>query len=58
MAKAWLVAELFTKFRNETLDYLQRDQLSVLAHNKAIQKARESLRVSSADKQLLSSMRL
>lgn len=56
MAKAWLVAELFTKFRNETLDYLQRDQLSIFAHNKAIQKARESLRVSSADKQLLSSM--
>lgn len=58
MAKAWLVAELFTKFRNETLDYLQRDQLSVFAHNKAIQKARESLRVSAADKQLLSSLRL
>lgn len=38
MAKAWLVAELFAKFRNETLDYLQRDQLSVFAHNKAIQK--------------------
>lgn len=58
MAKAWLVAELFTKFRNETLDYLQRDQLSVFTHNKAIQKARESLRVSAADKQLLSSLRL
>lgn len=36
MAKAWLVAELFAKYRDATLDYLQRDQLSVFAHNKAI----------------------
>lgn len=58
MAKAWLIAELFAKFRDETLDYLQRDQLSVFAHNKAIQKARESRRISEADKQLLGSMKL
>lgn len=58
MAKAWLVAELFAKFRNETLGYLQRDQLSVFAHNKAIQKARESRRISDDDKQLLSSLKL
>ncbi len=58
MAQAWLVAELFAKFRNETLDYLQRDQLSVFAHNKAIQKARESRRISEVDKQLLNSMKL
>lgn len=58
MAKAWLVAELFAKFRNATLDYLQRDQLSVFAHNKAIQKARESRRISDDDKQTLSSLKL
>lgn len=57
MAKAWLVAELFAKYRDATLDYLQRDQLSVFAHNKAIQKARESRRISDADKQLLNSMK-
>lgn len=58
MAKAWLVAELFIKHRNATLDYLQRDQLSTFAHNKAIQKARESRRISDADKQLLNSLKL
>lgn len=57
MAKAWLIAEIFTKFRDAALDYLQRDQLSVFAHNKAIQKARESRRISETDKQLLSSMK-
>lgn len=58
MAKAWLVAELFTKFRDETLDYLLHDQLSQFAHNKAIQKACESYRVSEADKQTLRGMKL
>ncbi len=58
MAKAWLVAELFIKFRDETLDYLLHDQLSQFAHNKAIQKACESYRVSDADKQTLRGMKL
>lgn len=53
MAKAWLVAELYAKFPNATFDYLQRDQLSKFAHNKAIQKACESRRVSVADKRTL-----
>ena len=58
MAKAWLVAEMFAKQRAETLDYLQRDQLSTFAHNKAIQKACESFRVSAEDKQTLRGMKL
>lgn len=53
MAKAWLVAELYAKFPAATFDYLQRDQLSKFAHNKAIQKACESRRVGVADKQTL-----
>lgn len=58
MAKAWLVAELFTKFRDATLDYLQHDQLSTFEHNKAIQKACESRRISDDDKQILRGMKL
>lgn len=58
MAKAWLVAEMFTKYRDETLEYLQRDQLLEFEHNKAIQKACESRRVSEQDKQTLRSMKL
>lgn len=57
MAKAWLVAEMFPKFREEVFDYLQRDQLSQFAHNKAIQKACESRRVSDEDKQRLREMK-
>ena len=58
MATAWLVAEAFAKHRDATLDYLSHDQLSVFTHNKAIQKARESRRVSPADKQTLLGMKL
>lgn len=57
MAKAWLVAELFTKYRDQTMEYLMRDQLSRFAHNKAIQKACESRRISDSDKQTLRSMK-
>lgn len=57
MAKAWLIAELFTKYPRETLDYLGRDQLSKFAHNKAIQKACESRRISDQDKQTLRSLK-
>lgn len=58
MAKAWLIAEIFTKFPNQTYDYLSHDQLSTFAHNKAIQKVCESRRIFDADKQHLRSMKL
>lgn len=58
MAKAWLIAEMFTKFPAQTFDYLSRDQLSTFAHNKAIQKACESRRISPEDKQHLRGMKL
>lgn len=58
MAIAWLVAEAFTKFRDETLEYLRSDGLSTFTHNKAIQKARESRRVRAEDKEILATLRL
>lgn len=58
MAEAWLIAEIFTKFPAQTFAYLGRDQLSTFAHNKAIQKACESRRISTADKQHLRALKL
>ena len=58
MAAAWLVAEMIGRFRDVGMEYLSHDQLSIFAHNKAIQKACESRRVSLADKQTLRSMKL
>lgn len=58
MAKAWLVAEIFTKYPETTLEYLSHDQLSTFAHNQAIQKACESRRISVEDKQHLRGLKL
>lgn len=58
MAKAWLIAEIFTKFPAAVFDYLSRDQLSTFAHSKAIQKACESRRISTEDKQHLRGLKL
>ncbi len=57
MAEAWLIAEMFTVNREKTLQFLQNNRLSDFTHNKAIQKARESYRVSNADKQKLLSLK-
>lgn len=57
MAKAWLVAEIMAKYRDEAFEYLKCDQLSHFAHNKAIQKACESRRITEADKQTLRGMK-
>lgn len=53
MAKAWLVAEALVKDREVAMSYIYDNHLSNFAFNKAIQKARESYRVSAADKALL-----
>lgn len=58
MAEAWLVAKIFTKYPAQVFDYLLHDQLSTFAHNKAIQKACESRRISDEDKQRLRNMKL
>ena len=54
MGVAWLVATAMAKCRDETVEYMEREAKTVLnkfAYNKALQKMRESYRVSEADKQ-------
>ena len=46
MAVAWLLSVCVVKFPEKTVDYLKQDTLDIFTHNKAIQKARESFRVS------------
>lgn len=53
MAQAWALSICFVKCRDKTLEFLRHDQLDTWTHNKAIQKCRESLRVSAEDKALL-----
>lgn len=53
MAQAWLISMMFIKFREKTLDYLKENTLDNWIQNKAIQKIRESTRVSKEDKDLV-----
>lgn len=50
MMQAWLVATAFCKCHDRTLEYLARNKLSDVTQNMAIQKIRDSLRVSKSDK--------
>lgn len=53
MALSWLVSVLFIKFRIKTLELLKQRILPVFVQNKAIQKIRDSYRVSKDDKDML-----
>lgn len=53
MAQAWLISILFINFRDETLIYLQENNLDSWVQNKGIQKIRESTRVSVEDKRMI-----
>ena len=53
MAQAWLISIMFIKFRDKTLEYLKNNDLDSWTQNKAIQKIRESTRVSKEDKDFI-----
>lgn len=61
MANAWLVAECFVKFRDKTLAILRsddvREKINRFTLNKAVEKCRDSYRVSAEDKAFLLSLR-
>ena len=58
MAAAWAIAEAFIRYRDKTLPLIESRQLPVFVHNKAIQKIRESLRVSETDKIYLKTLKI
>ena len=57
MAAAWLISVMFVKYREYTLNYLKHNSLDDFTHNKALQKIRESLRVSKSDKELIKTLK-
>lgn len=57
MGIAWLVAEMYIKFPKHTMNYLKNCNLNKFTYNKALQKARESYRVSKEEKEILNKMK-
>ena len=55
MMKAWFFATALAKQYEATLPYIQQNRLDIWSHNKAIQKAAESFRVSQEHKDELKS---
>jgi len=53
MINAWLICECFIKHRDETIKFLDTNKLNRFTINKAIQKCRDSFRVSKEDKEML-----
>lgn len=53
MAVAWLISECYPKYKDKTINYLKNNKLDNWTHNKAIQKIRESNRVSIEEKNKL-----
>ena len=53
MAAAWAVSICYIKFPDKTGAFLQSNRLDGFTHNKALQKIRESTRVSAAEKEAL-----
>lgn len=58
MAVAWLLSVCFVKFYDETKAFMQNRTLDVFTYNKALQKARESFRLTPCQKEELQRMKV
>ena len=57
MAVAWLIAEALVKFYDEAKEFLLKNSLDRKTHNKAIQKAVESYRLTEDTKNYLKGLK-
>lgn len=57
MAKAWLIATAVINYEDRVIELLKHSKLDIFTHNKAIQKARESFRVSKEMKEYLNTLK-
>ena len=57
MAEAWLLCEMYIKYRNETTEFIKNNNLNKFTQNKAISKIHDSYRVSKEEKELLNSFK-
>ena len=58
MAIAWTLSVCFVKYRDKTIKLLDKKVFTKFVQNKAVQKCRESFRVSVEDKQMLQKYKL
>ncbi len=57
MANAWLISVCMARFPKQTIRFFKSNTLDNKTHNKAIQKSRESYRVSKEDKDIINKLK-
>ena len=57
MGNAWLISGCMAKFPEETIAFFRNNTLDHKTHNKAIQKSRESFRVSKEHKEIINALK-
>jgi 3-methyladenine DNA glycosylase AlkD len=57
MANGWLISVCMAKYPNETILFFENNRLDKVTHNKAIQKSRESYRVSKDHKVIINDLK-
>lgn len=57
MAISWLISMCFVKYKDKTLNYLNHSLLDTWTYNKALQKIRESTRVTKEEKEMVQRMK-
>ncbi len=57
MAVAWAISVFYVKFKEETEEFLENNHLDTFTQNKAVQKIRESYRVSKEEKEKIKKFR-
>lgn len=57
MAISWLISMAFIKYKEQTLNYLNDNNLSLFVYQKSLQKIIESTRVSKYDKDMIRKMK-
>ena len=58
MAEAWLICEIYTKYKDETIEFLKNNELNKFTQNKSISKIRDSYRVSKDEKEYLNLLKV
>ena len=58
MMIAWFFATALAKHWNDSIKYVENNKLTKWVHNKTIQKARESYRITNEQKEYLKSLKI
>lgn len=57
MAISWTICEMYIKYKDKTLKYMQKNKLNSFVQNKTISKIKDSYRISKEEKEYLNQLK-